>query len=80
MEFTSQLELYKKLIPAFNVKRRLINNSKYQNITNENIWKYLINNKWKFSHNLTLSEIVNDIITVDLEEIQQSIGGQYEKN
>ena len=74
MEFSSQLELYKKVLPAFNVKKRLITNSKYKNITNENIWKYLINNKWKNSNNLTLSDIVNDIITVDLEEINKSMG------
>ncbi|MBQ2872377.1 MAG: hypothetical protein IJE89_00035 [Bacilli bacterium] len=75
MEFTSQLELYKKVLPAFNVKKRLILNSKYKNITNENIWIYLINYKWRNSNNLTLSDIVNDIITVNLEEVKNSIGG-----
>ena len=74
MEFTSQFELYKKVLPAFNVKKRLVSNSKYKNITNENIWVYLINNKWKNSINLTLSDIVNDIITVDLEEVNESLG------
>ena len=44
MEFTSLQQLYRKLIPAFNVKKRLIMNSKYKNITNENIWKYLRKN------------------------------------
>ena len=73
MEFASQLELYKKVLPAFNVKKRLITYSKYKNITNENIWIYLINNKWKNSNNLTLSDIVNDIITVDLEEVNKSM-------
>ena len=73
MEFASQLELYKKVLPAFNVKKRLITYSKYKNITNENIWIYLINNNWKNSNNLTLSDIVNDIITVDLEEVNKSM-------
>ena len=41
MEFGSLQQLYKKLIPAFNVKKRLILNSKYKEITNENIWVYL---------------------------------------
>lgn len=74
MEFASQLELYKKVLPVFNVKKRLILNSKYKNITNENIWIHLINNKWRNSNNLTLSDIVNDIITVDLEEVNKSMG------
>lgn len=69
MEFTSQKELYQKLIPVFNVKKRLILNSKYKDITNKDIWLYLTENKWKKSHNLTLSEMVNDIIIIDLEEI-----------
>lgn len=69
MEFTSQQELYNKLLPVFNVKKRLILFSKYKDITNEDIWVYLSQNKWKKSHNLTLSDIVNDIITIELEKI-----------
>ena len=69
MEFTSLQQLYRKLLPAFNVKKRLIKNSKYKNITNENIWKYLSETKWKNSCNLSLPEMINDIITVDLEDI-----------
>ena len=69
MEFTSLKELYKKLIPAFNAKKRLILNSKYKHITNENIWQYLTDTKWKCASNLSLPEMINDIITVDLENI-----------
>lgn len=71
MEYTSQYDLYKKLLPVFNVKKRLILHSKYKNITNEDIWLYLIETKWKKSHNLCISEIVNDIITIDLEKINK---------
>ena len=35
MEFTSLKQLYRRLLPAFNVKKRLILNSKYKDITNE---------------------------------------------
>lgn len=71
MEYTSQYDLYKNLLPVFNVKKRLILHSKYKNITNEDIWLYLIETKWKKSHNLTISEIVNDIITIDIEKINK---------
>lgn len=69
MEFTSQQQLYNKLLPVFNVKKRLIKNNEYNDITNKDIWYYLIENKWKNSYNLTISDIVNDIITLDLELI-----------
>ena len=69
MEFTSLGQLYKKLIPAFNVKKRLILNSKYKHITNENIWTYLTETKWRQAYNLSLPDMINDIITVDLEDI-----------
>lgn len=73
MEYTSQLDLYNKLLPVFKVKKRLIQHSKYKHITNENIWFYLIETKWKKAHNLQISEIVNDIINLDLEEINKNI-------
>ena len=75
MEFTSLGQLYKKLLPAFNVKKRIILNSRYKHITNENIWVYLTETKWKKAHNLALPEIINDIITVDLEELNHYLGG-----
>lgn len=73
MEFTSLSQLYRTLIPAFNVKQRLIKNSKYKEITNENIWSYLTNTKWRNAKDLSLSEMINDIITVDLEHIIENL-------
>lgn len=70
MEFTSQYQLYKSLLPAFQVKKRLMQYSKHKDITNEDIWKYLINNKWRQTKGLTLSEMVNDIITLDVTNIR----------
>ena len=75
MEYTSQKELYLKLLPVFKVKNRLIQKSNYKNLTNENIWHYLSKEKWSKSHNLTISDIVNDIITVELDKVNKYIGG-----
>ena len=75
MEFTSLGQLYKKLLPAFNVKKRLILNSKYKEITNENIWSYLTETKWRTARNLSLPDMINDIITADLEEINNYMEG-----
>lgn len=68
-EYKSQKELYKSLIPALNVKLRLLRKSNYSDITNRDIWNYLKNSKWVNSINLTISEMVNDIIHADNKEI-----------
>ncbi len=76
MEYTNLLELYKALIPAFNVKKRLLSITRYKDLTNEDIWKYLAINKWKSSTNLTISDMVNDIITADTDLIIKFKGGK----
>ena len=75
MEYTSLKELYESLIPAFNVKKRLL---KFANsdLTNEDIWQYLAKSKWRNSINLTLSDMVNDIITVDIHKVHKFEGGE----
>ena len=80
MEYKSQEELYLALLPAFSVKRRLNSITKYPNIKNSDIWKYLTLSKWKNSIGLTLADMVNDIIMVDVSDINHFIGGkQWEK-
>ena len=68
-EYKSQRELYLSLIPALNVKLRLLKNSDYKNIDKIDIWNYLKISKWKNSINLTISEMVNDIIHADNKDI-----------
>ncbi len=69
MNYSSQLELYQALLPVFEVKKRLLKYYNHADITNNDIWKYLSLNKWKYTHNLTISEIVNDIILIDTIDI-----------
>lgn len=77
MEFASQLELYRKMMPVFNVKMRLASITKYKSIKNEDIWKYLVRTKWRYGHYLQLNDIVNDILMVDLGEIvNNSVKGE----
>ena len=68
-EYKSQKELYNNLIPALNVKLRLLKNNNYDNITSIDIWNYLKNNKWRTSIDLTLADMVNDIIHTDNKDI-----------
>ena len=64
-EYKSQKELYLALVPALNVKMRIIRNSEYNYIKKEDIWNYLRTNKWCKDINLCISEMVNDIINVE---------------
>lgn len=72
MEYNSSEELYNSLNGAFNVKLRMIKN-KYDYIKKVDIWNYLKINKWHFAKNLNLSEMVNDIIDVDIEKVDKFI-------
>lgn len=64
-EYKNQKDLYEGLIPALNVKLKLLKKSDCPNITKEDIWNYLKENKWKTSIDLTLADMVQDIIHTD---------------
>ena len=68
-EYKSQQELYQELIPALNVKLRLLQKSEYHYITREDIWNCLKETKWVNSVDLTLGEMVSDIIRIDNQVI-----------
>lgn len=64
MEFNSLSELKQRVMPALKMKEEhFLKEGK--NITTENIWLYLKNNKWMRSKNLSLNEIVNDILKLE---------------
>lgn len=69
MDMNSQYELYKLLEPVFRVKKR-INNYYSKNISDREIWK-ILSVKWKNSHDLCLSDIVNDIILFDGSDLDE---------
>lgn len=68
-EYKTQKELYQNLIPALNVKLRLLKNNDYHDITKIDIWNYLKETKWRNSIDLTLADMVNDIIHSDNKDI-----------
>lgn len=63
-KFRSLEELYRKLLPAFRVKINDLRRNNINTISNEDIWNYLKINKWSNRTNLSLDEMVNDIITL----------------
>ena len=72
-EYKSQKELYMNLVPALNVKMKHLKRSNYKDITREDVWNYLRDNKWRFSVDLTLADMVQDIIHLDNLEISNYI-------
>ena len=68
MEYNSEKELFKSLRGAFKVKNRMIKDE-YNHIKMIDIWNYLKINKWSKTKNLSLSEMVNDIIDVDIIKV-----------
>ena len=69
-EFKSVNELYDRVKPALRVKISEAKRNNISNIEAIDIWNYLIENKWKKSHNLMISDIVSDIINFDLDLIK----------
>ena len=66
-EFHSPEELYQRVLPALKTKVREFKIEK--EITELEIWNYLVD-KWKYSNHLTLYDIVDDIMSLKLEELK----------
>ena len=76
IEFKNLLELKERITPALKTKVKEINSY----VTEENIWEYL-KIKWKKSNNLTLYDIINDIINLDKNTIEEYVRRQiYDKS
>ena len=61
-KFTSQEDLFKKLLPALRTKKHEIARSTKIKISEKDIWEYNKQNIWRKSHGLTLASMVDDIL------------------
>lgn len=73
IEFNSLEELKQRVTPALNTKLKELKTKNYNNIKLEDIWNYLIKSKWRTANNLTLYDIINDILNLNNEEIEEYI-------
>ena len=78
-EFQSQKDLFKRVRPALSSKCSELNRLGFKNIKEFDIWNYLILKKWKFATGLMLSDIVNDNMNVNWEEINNYLEQKEEK-
>ena len=66
-EFNTKEELFNRVKPALKIKEKDLKKLGYLDITLLDVWNYLIESKWSKSKNLVLSDIVDDILNVDID-------------
>ena len=69
----STIDLYKRVLPALNCKVRELEKYGSKNIKKEDIWNYLIKNKWETVKGLKLSDMVDDILNINNDELISNI-------
>ena len=65
LEFSSLKDLYLRVEPALEAKKTELKRIGLSYIDKKDIWDYLVENKWKMGIDLTLSDIVDDILNTD---------------
>lgn len=63
--FESLRELYARVEPALETKRMEMIRDGYAYIKKEDVWNYLKEEKWKKGRDLSLAEMVSDILNSD---------------
>ena len=69
----SKIDLYKRLTPALNCKKRELERLDINYIKKEDIWNYLLKTKWESVTGLDLSEMVDDILNLDNNELVEFV-------
>ncbi len=75
-DFKTKEELYNRVRPALHAKIAELKRCNYSYIKEEDIWNYLSDVKWSKSNNLALSDIVSDIIHLEIKALNKYL---YEK-
>lgn len=71
IEFSSLEELYRRIKPALHTKKEEMRRAGYIYIKEEDIWNYLKEIKWINSKNLSLYQMVSDVLNVQNELIDR---------
>ena len=71
--FTSLQELYDRIRPALKCKVKDLKRIGVFYVQEADIWNYCKNNLWSKSTNLTLGEMVNDVMTLSNSEIEKYV-------
>ena len=69
--FSTKEQLYTRLLPALRVKKEDMKRDKMLFITEKEIWNFFFENIWPEKSNLTLGEMVDDILKTENFTIYQ---------
>lgn len=75
--FSSQEELYARILPALKSKRKILVNRGFKNIKEVDVWDYMRFNKWNTSSGLELCDMVSDILNTDNNLIVKYCHNKY---
>jgi len=70
MEFATLNDLYERVLPALKLKREEFRSAGEKYINEDDIWEYLKINKWSKANDLSLYNIVDDIIKCNASDIK----------
>jgi len=71
IEFNSLEELYDRIKPALKTKKSEMQRAGFLYIKETDIWNYFKEIKWQNAKDLSLHDMVNDIINIDNYHIDQ---------
>ena len=80
VNFNNLKELKQRITPALNTKVKELKQSNISYVTNEDIWEYLKTNIWPNKTDLTLYDIVNDILKLQPDIIEEYITKRRKQN
>jgi hypothetical protein len=75
--FRSLEELYMRVKPALRSKVKELKRIGIHYVHEEDIWNYLKNNLWCKKTNLTLGELVNDIMCTSNSDLEKYVQEKY---
>ena len=70
IEFQNIKQLYNRLLPALRTKKSEMIRYGINYVSEEDIWNYLKEIKWKKANNLSLYDMVNDVLNTDNSYIE----------
>lgn len=79
IEFNSVFDLYKRVKPALNSKVKELKRENFDYIKEEDVWNYLIKNKWSIASGLVLCDVVDDILHTDNNKLDKFVKDQHKK-
>ena len=76
IEFENVKQLYNRLLPALRTKKEEMKRVGITYIQEEDIWNFLKEKKWKKANDLSLYDMVSDVLNTDNSLIENYLKGK----